>query len=176
MAKARLGARETAVFAMLGAIMYVSKLLMEWVPNVHLLGLLIVSSTLVYRARALFPIYVYVLLDGLFSGFAAWWLPYVYIWAALWGAAMLIPRNLPKKFLVPLCMVVPAIHGFAFGTLYAPAQALLYGYSLKQAMAWIAAGFYFDLIHGISNFFMGILAAPLADLIKRVDKGWEKRP
>ena len=30
--------RETAIFAMLGAVMYASKLVMELAPNIHLLG------------------------------------------------------------------------------------------------------------------------------------------
>ena len=67
--------REIVVFGMLGAVMYASKLIMEWIPNVHLLGVFTVAFTVVYRKKALYPIYTYVLLDGIFSGFAAWWIP-----------------------------------------------------------------------------------------------------
>ena len=49
--------------------MYCSKVLMEWAPNVHLLGMLTMTYTLVYRKKALYPIYTYVLLNGLFAGF-----------------------------------------------------------------------------------------------------------
>ena len=61
---------ELALFAMLGAIMFCSKLLMEWIPNVHLLGMFTITFTLVYRKKALFPIYLYVLLNGVYAGFA----------------------------------------------------------------------------------------------------------
>ena len=61
---------------MLGAIMFATKVIMEFLPNIHPLGLLTVVYTVVFRKRALIPIYIYVFLNGLFSGFSFWWLPY----------------------------------------------------------------------------------------------------
>ena len=118
----RLTVRETAVFAMLGAVMYASKLIMELAPNVHLLGVFTIAFTVVYRKKALYPIYTYVILNGIFSGFATWWIPYLYIWTILWGVTMLLPINMPKKIRPIVYMVVCALHGFLFGTLYAPAR------------------------------------------------------
>ena len=54
----KLSAREVAVFGMLGAAMYASKLLMEFLPNVHLLGVFTIAVTIVYRKKALYPIYI----------------------------------------------------------------------------------------------------------------------
>ena len=85
------------VFSMLGVIMYISDVLMEFLPNVHIVGVLVIVYTVVYRYRALIPIYIYVILNGLFSGFGIWWLAYLYIWTVLWGLVMLVPRKLPKK-------------------------------------------------------------------------------
>ena len=110
---------------MLGAVMYVSKIMMEGLPNVHLLGVFTVAITLVYRKKALYAIYTYVFLNGLFGGFSMWWLPYLYIWTVLWGAVMLLPKNIPKRIAPFVYMVVCSLHGFLFGTLYAPAQALM---------------------------------------------------
>ena len=64
----KLKTREVAIFGMLGALMYASKVFMELLPNVHLLGVFTISFTLVYRKKALYPIYTYVLLNGLFAG------------------------------------------------------------------------------------------------------------
>lgn len=75
----KLTIKEIAVFGMLGAVMYASKLLMELLPNVHLLGVFVVAFTVVYRKKALYPIYTYVILNGVFCGFAAWWVPYLYM-------------------------------------------------------------------------------------------------
>ena len=90
----KLRIREMAVFAMLGTLMYVSKVIMEMLPNIHLVGILTVVYTIVYRKKALYPIYIYVLLTGLFSGFATWWVAYLYIWTILWAVTMLLPQNI----------------------------------------------------------------------------------
>lgn len=92
----KLTIRELTIFSMLGALMYVSKVIMEFAPNVHLLGVFTIAFTVVYRAKALYPIYIYVLLNGIFAGFATWWIPYLYIWTVLWGITMLLPRKMPK--------------------------------------------------------------------------------
>ena len=65
------------VLAVLGDIMFISDILMEFLPNVHIVGVLTVVYTIVYRWKALIPIYIYVFLNGLFSGFGIWWLGYL---------------------------------------------------------------------------------------------------
>lgn len=165
----KLTIRETVVFGMLGAIMYVSKLIMEMLPNVHLLGVFTVAFTVVYRKKALYPIYTYVFLNGILSGFSAWWIPYLYLWTVLWGAVMLLPGNMPKKIQPIVYMTVCAAHGFLYGTLYAPAQALMFGLSFKGMIAWIIAGLPFDCIHGISNFFCGILIMPIIMVLRHAE-------
>ena len=85
----RVNPKEIAVFGMLGALMYASKMLMEVLPNVHLIGVFVIATTVVYRKKALYPIYVFVLLTGLLGGFAMWWIPYLYIWGVLWAVTML---------------------------------------------------------------------------------------
>lgn len=162
--------RELTIFAMLGAVMYASKIIMEFAPNIHLIGVFTVAFTAVYRKKALYPIYVYVLLTGIFYGFASWWLPYLYIWTALWGAVMLLPRNMPKKIRPLVYMAVCSAHGFFYGTLYAPAQALLYGLSFPKMIAWIIAGLPYDCIHGISNFFCGILIVPVISALELAER------
>lgn len=162
--------REITVFAMLGAVMYASKILMELAPNIHLLGVFTVAFTVVYRKKALYPIYIFVLLNGLFSGFATWWLPYLYIWTVLWGMTMLLPQKLPKKIRPLIYMAVCAAHGFLFGTLYAPAQAILFGMSFQGMVSWIIAGLPWDLMHGVSNFFCGILICPVISALRHAQQ------
>ena len=164
----KLSIRETAVFAMLGAIMYASKMIMEVVPNVHLLGMFVVAFTVVYRKKALYPIYVFVFIIGLMNGFTTWWLPYLYLWTVLWGITMLLPKKMPPWLAAIVYPAVCAIHGFAFGIIYAPGEALLHGYNFEQTLAWISTGLMFDVIHGISNIFTGMLVLPLSELIKRL--------
>ena len=166
----KLKIREIAVFGMLGALMYASKMLMEVLPNIHLLGVFTMAFTVVYRNKALYPIYIYVLLNGLFSGFATWWIPYLYVWAVLWGITMLLPKQMPKAVQPVVYMVVNACHGFLYGTLYAPTQALLYGLSFEGMLAWIVAGLPWDAIHGVSNFFCGALIVPIVHVLRKMER------
>lgn len=166
----KLTTREITIFAMLGAVMYASKLLMEVAPNIHLLGVFTIAFTVVYRKKALYPIYIYVILNGIFSGFAAWWVPYLYVWTVLWAVVMLLPEHLPKKLRPLIYMTICAAHGFLFGTLYAPAQAILFGMSFQGMISWIIAGLPFDLIHGVSNFFCGLLIVPVISALQLAER------
>lgn len=166
----KLNTKETALFGMLGAVMFASKMLMEILPNIHLLGTFIVAITVVYRKKALYPIYIYVLLNGIFAGFAMWWIPYLYVWTILRAAVMILPKNMPKKIAPIVYAIVCALHGFGFGVLYAPAQALMFGLNFDATLTWIAAGLPFDITHGISNLCCGILIVPLIKLLKNSEK------
>ncbi len=161
--------RHLAIYAMLGAVMFASKLLLELLPNIHLLGMLVMVFTLVYRKYALIPIYVYVLLNGIFAGFAPWWIPYLYLWAVLWGVTMLLPKTMKPAIAAPVYMLVCAFHGLFFGTLYAPAQALLFGMSFKATLAWIVAGLPFDALHAVGNLVAATLILPLITLLRRME-------
>lgn len=164
----KLKTKDIAVFGMLGALLYASKLAMEAFPNVHFLAALITAITLVYRWRALYPIYIFVFLLGLFNGFSLWWVPYLYIWTILWGIVMLLPKRMPRSVAAIVYMVVCSLHGFLFGILYAPAEALMFGLSFDEMLVWIAAGSLFDIVHGVSNFFCGALVLPVVKVLKRL--------
>lgn len=166
----KLNIKEIAVFGMLGAMMFASKMLMEFLPNIHLLGVFTIATTVVYRQKALYPIYIYVLLNGLIAGFNVWWVPYLYIWTILWGATMLLPKSLPQKAKPFIYMGLCGLHGFLYGILYAPAQALFFGLSFDAAIAWIVAGFPFDAIHGVSNIICGVLICPIIAVLKKAEK------
>ena len=158
------------LFSMLGTIMFCSKIIMEALPNIHLLGMFTMTYTVVFRKKALIPIYLYVMLNGLYAGFNMWWMPYLYIWTILWAITMLLPKRMPKKVKCVVYPIVCGIHGFAFGTLYAPAQAIMFGMNFETMLAWIIAGLPWDIIHGIGNFFAGMLVVPLSELIEKLAK------
>lgn len=167
----KLNIKEAVLFALLGALMLVSKLALEFLPNVHMLAALTIAYTVVFRKKALYPIYVYVLLNGIVAGFSLWWIPYLYLWTVLWGVTMLLPKNMKPKVAVPVYMVTAALHGFLFGTMYAPAQAIMFGLSFKATISWIIAGLPWDAIHGVSNFFMAILVLPIVKTIRLAQNG-----
>jgi energy-coupling factor transport system substrate-specific component len=158
---------------MLGALMFATKIAMESIPGVHLLGLFIAAFTLTYRARALIPIYVFVMLQGVMSGFALWWLLHLYIWLPLWGSFMFAGNiRLRTEAKVPLYMVLCALHGLAFGVLCVPVDAfLIFGVrSFEGMIAYIIRGLPFDIAHALGNLAMGTLIIPLSQLLKKLDK------
>ena len=138
--KRKITVKEIAIFGMLGAVMYASKVIMESIPNTHLIGVFVIAMTVVYRKKTLYPLYIFVVLTGLLNGFGIWWIPYLYIWTVLWAATMLLPKNMNPKIAPIIYMVVCALHGFLFGTLYAPAQALFFNLDFNGTIAWIIAG------------------------------------
>jgi energy-coupling factor transport system substrate-specific component len=156
---------------MLGAVMFVSKVIMEGLPNIHLLGTLVVAFTLTYRAKALFPIYMYVFANGLWEGFSLFgWLPEIYLWLILWGAVMLLPKNMPRRIAPIIYMIISGLHGLLFGVLYAPVYAIFTKIGWDRVWLWVMAGLPFDLLHGTGNLMLGILIVPLTNLLRRLDK------
>lgn len=150
--------------------MYLSKLVLNVLPNIHLIAMFITVFTLVFRKKALIPIYIFVFLTGLYEGFGLWWIPYLYIWTILWGVIMLLPKNMPKPLAAVVYSSVCALHGFLFGVMYAPAQALLFGLDLKGTVAWIAAGLPFDIAHGLGDLLASLMIIQLTEVMKKALK------
>ena len=84
---------------------------------------------------------------------------------------MLLPRRMNRTVSAVVYAVVCALHGLFFGALYAPVQAIMYGFTFKQTLAWISAGLTFDIIHSVSNLFVGLLILPMSDLLSRLMRG-----
>ena len=160
--------RDMIVFAMFGALLFAGKIVFEALPNIHPVAMLIMVITVTYRVKALIPIYLFVIILGLYYGFPQWWIPYTYIWTVLWGMTMLIPRNIPKEIAVVVYPIVCGLFGLMFGALYAPVQALLYGYDFAFTIKWIIAGLSYDVAHAIGNFGMGFNVYPLTNVIKKL--------
>ena len=161
---------ELVLFPILGVLMFVSKLMMEFLPNIHLLGMFIMVFTITFRSKALIPIYIYVLLEGVVYGFGMWWMSYLYVWAILWAITMLLPRRMPHSVAGVVYPVICSLHGLAFGALCAPVQAIMLKFTIGQMLTWIAMGFPFDVTHAIGNFCFGLLILPLTLVIARLRK------
>ncbi len=168
--KPPLTVREIVIFSMLGALMFCSKLLMEWAPNVHFIDLFLITFTVVYRKKALFPLSVFVFLTIAYNGFTLWLVPYVYMWLFPFFLVLLLPRPMPRVAAIISYSVIGGLHGILFGTLYAPSQALFFHLSFRATLAWIAAGFPFDIIHGVSNTIVCTMVVPLVRLMLRLER------
>ena len=153
---------------MLGALTFALKLVFEPLPNIHPVTMLIMVYTIVFRWKALIPTYVFVIIFGAFYGFGIWWIPYLYVWAAYVVLTMLLPKNMPTKAALVVYPIVCGFFGLIYGILYAPGQALLFGYNASQTLKWIAAGLPFDALHALGNLGLGLLILPLSELMKKL--------
>lgn len=161
---------ELILFALFGAMMYLSALI-DIVPNVHPLALFIAAFTVVYRFKALIPLYVYVFLEGVYGGFNLWWYPYLYIWTVLWLLIMLIPRNIPEWAAGIAITVLSGLHGMGFGLLYMPYQCFVFFKgNWDFAYIWLLNGLPFDAMHAIGNLASSLLAIPLILILCKIGK------
>ena len=159
---------ELILCTVFGTLMFCSKQIMAFLPNIHLIGMFVILVTVTFRVKALVSIYVFVFLEGLLGGFSLWWMPYLYVWTVLWALAMLIPKKAPHWLKAAIYPTLCGLHGLAFGIIYAPMQAILFGLDFNGMIAWIIAGFPFDIIHGISNFLVGLFILPLSLILSKM--------
>lgn len=115
--------------------------------------------------KALFPIYVFVLLEGIFWGFGSWWIMYLYIWAVLWGITMLCRRNDSSI----TWAIINGAYGLSFGALCSITQGVMFG--IGSGFAYFISGIPFDIAHCIGNFFTALfLYKPLTILLSKARK------
>ena len=159
----KLTVRELVFLALCTAAMFVSQVALSFLPNIELVSLLVIVYTHAFRRKVLYILYVFALLEGLLYGFTTWWLTYLYVWTILAGLAWAF-----RRMESPLgWAVLSGAFGLAFGALYAPSQALLYGLDWRATLAWIAAGLPFDAVHAAGDLAMATLAVPLTRLLAR---------
>lgn len=168
----KLSGKDIATFGVFAALMYICQMALSFIPNVHLTGVFIITLSVIYRWKAMYPTIVYTLIVGIFNGFAIWWLPYLYIWPLLVAWTTLFMNHMYKMqcttgnqikitHLTIGHMAINGIHGLLYGTMYALLYCPITGMNFQEALVWIFTGFPFDLIHGVSNFFMAMLVPKL---------------
>lgn len=156
---------EIVLLGMLGAIAYAGQVALSFIPNIEVVSILFLVYTKVFGKKALFPIYVFVLLEGIYWGFGSWWIMYLYVWAVLFIITMLLRRN--NSIIV--WAVVNAGFGLVFGALCSITQAAMYG--IGSGFAYFISGIPFDIIHCAGNFATALaLYKPLTLLLSKVNK------
>ena len=156
--------RKITRIALLSAILYVSKVALEFLPNVELVSLLTVLYTLVFGKEAFLIVTVFNLFGLIQWGFGTWWVSYLYVWPLLVLITLLLKKIIKEEFLI--WSVVSGLFGLIFGSLFAivylpvdPAYALAY---------WIS-GLPWDVWHGVCNFvLMLVIGKPLYLLLKKI--------
>lgn len=163
MAENRTTLAELALFGILGALTFGMKVVMAGLPNIEPVSLMVILFAVTFGRKALYPIYIYVLLEFLLYGINLWSINYLYIWAILAAAAWAL-----RKEEHPLAWaLLSGGFGLLFGALCAPVDAAIggVGYAVGR---WIS-GIPFDLLHGAGNFALALaLFVPLRRLMGRL--------
>ncbi len=162
---------DMVLFAILGAVLFAGKVAFEALPNIHPVTMLIIVYAVVFREKAFIPVGIFVAISGVFYGFSIWWLPQIYVWFVFVALTLTIPKSIKPALAAVVYPVVCGMFGLIYGTLYAPGQALLFGYSFSQMMKWIASGLPFDALHAAGNIGFGLLVLPLSALMKKLYRG-----
>ena len=133
-----MGARELVLLALLGALLWVSKMALAWLPNIEPVSLLLVVYTVVLGWRVLAPLYVYVAMELLIWGIGFWSICYTYVWLVLVLLAMVF-----RRMESPLgWAVLSGAFGLSFGALCALVYWVSGGWAF--ALSWWVSGIPFD--------------------------------
>lgn len=157
--KAALLAKQIVYSGIMGGILIAVQVAMAGLPNIELVSLLVMLYTLYDAKLARRAIAVFVLLQGLLYGFHLWWLSYLYIWYVLHFTTLATRRYAGVLFNA----LLSALFGLGFGAL----TSIPYFFAAGPAggLAYIIAGFPFDVPHCIGNFVLALaLFAPLRRL------------
>ena len=155
----KLQLRELCLLSLMGALMFASQVAMSALANVHIVALLIILCCVVFSWKALYAVFVFVLLEVLVWGLGMWTVSYLYLWPLLALAAIGLRNNDSAL----LWAVLAAIHGLLFGAGCAIPYLLIGGW--EMAFSYWISGIPFDLVHGGSNF---VLTLVLYRPLKRI--------
>ena len=163
MRASKLTLREVVLFGVLGALTFALKMCMAALPNIEPVSLFVMVFAVVFGWKALYPTYVYVAMELLTWGPGTWNVNYLYIWAILAVAALLL-----RKMEHPLSWaMLSGVFGLAFGALCAPVDVVIGGFSFAVSK-WIS-GIPFDVAHCIGNFVITMLLfKPLRTLLTKL--------
>ena len=159
----KLSLRDMCFLALMGALMLASQVAMAALPNIHIVALLIIITTLCFSWRALFSVALFVLLEGLIYGFGIWWISYLYAWPLLVPIVIFFRKNDSALFWA----VIAGAHGLFFGAMTAIPYLFIGG--REAAVSYWISGIPFDLLHCAGKFVVTlILLNPLLKLTRKL--------
>ena len=167
--KSGLTLAEVALFGILGGMTFAAKVAMAGLPNIEPVSLMVMLFAVTFGRKAVFPIYVYVLLEFVLYGINLWSVNYLYIWAILALGAWLC-RGVTN----PLgWAILSGLFGLLFGTLCAPVYFITGGWA--YGMSWWVSSIPFDILHCVGNFVIALLLfVPLRKVLERLYRGIRK--
>ena len=158
-----LSIRELILFGILGSMIFAMKMTMAALPNIEPVSLCILVFGVVFGWKALYPVFVYVVLEILCFGLGIWNVYYLYVWPLLVIVAIFL-----RQMEQPLAWaLVSGVFGLLFGALCGIADAFIGG--IAFAVSKWASGIPFDIAHCVGNFCIAlVLFKPLRELLEKL--------
>lgn len=151
------------VLVMLGVILFISKWILQLLPNIELVSLLLMVYTYKFGIKALIPTYIFVALEIIIYGINIWNVMYLYVWAVLVFVCLPL-RKIRKGWLFA---IISGLFGLSFGCLCSIPYFFTIG--AEFAVSWVISGFTFDCIHAGGNFLAAlVLYMPLTKALDRI--------
>lgn len=169
--KKKVTVKDIVFIGMMIAVLEVSKLMLNLIPNVELVTFWIIMFTLFFKKKMIFVIPVFVLIEGVIFGFGIWWIMYLYIWPLLALVAWFFRKNDSAVIWAIIAAVFGLIYGFLCSFPYfvmGAADGGIMG-GISSAITWWIAGIPYDIIHGVANFIiMIVLYRPMKIVMDKV--------
>ncbi len=154
---------EMVLFGMLAGLTFALQVVMGPLPNIEPVSLLVILFAVTFGWKCLYPIYIFVVMEVLYYGISLWNVYYLYIWAVLAVAAILM-RKTQNPF---AWAMLSAVFGLLFGALCAIVDVFIGGPA--YAVSKWAMGIPFDVTHCIGNFVIAlVLFKPLRQLMDKL--------
>lgn len=156
---------------MLTAILVLSKLSLEFLPNIELVTLFIILYTLVFKKHVIYVIAIFILIEGIRFGFGIWWVSYLYIWPFL----ALFTHLFRNQKSLAFWSIFSASFGLGFGALCA--LPYLFTSGLPATITYWISGIPFDITHSLGNFAVALmLFLPLQATLRKCHKLYIPNP
>ena len=163
MNRSKLTIKEIAYLGISIAILEVSKLALDFLPNIEVVTLLFIVYTICFGRKTLFIAAGFTLIECILKGINVWSLMYLYVWPLL----ILIVYYTRKHAGHFFYCILSAVFGLLFGAMCSLPYLVAGGPG--AAFAWWIAGIPYDIIHCVSNFLLClILYKPLTAAMNRI--------
>lgn len=169
----KISVRDIALIGMMTAVIEVSKLMLNFLPNVELVTFWIIMFTLFFGPKVIYSIIVFILIEISIFGIHTWVIMYLYMWPALALLVYLFRKNNTVWFY----SILSGFWGLLFGA-FCSLPYIVIGTvdggnegGLIMAFNWWVAGIPFDILHGIANFvIMLVLYKPVRALLEKLKR------
>lgn len=159
--------REICLYGILGTLLFALKFAMSSLPNIEPVSLLLISYTVVFGIKAVYPLVAYIILEFLIYGFGFWSIGYLYIWFILVILVITICKVSNNNKSPFLWALIGGIFGLIFGALYIPLYVVSGGFAF--AVTWWTSGLFYDVIHCVSNYILClILFKPTTNILLKL--------